>query len=158
MDVTHGRPSALLTHRVSVDLERQVVVKRYLRGTGSEALREWRALRLLAEHAPRLAPEPISADLDASPPSIVMSLLPGEPLGARPLEPAQGGFPFAVKAEDRDLLFLFRRRFCHSSIILHRGPRRMLRNRLRDDMITRNHVCDFAIRAHALRRGCGRNA
>jgi len=89
MDVTHGRPSALLTHRVSVDLERQVVVKRYLRGTGSEALREWRALRLLAEHAPRLAPEPISADLDASPPSIVMSLLPGEPLGARLLEPAQ---------------------------------------------------------------------
>ena len=52
-------------------------------------MREWHALRLLAEHAPRLAPEPISAELDASPPSIVMSLLPGEPLGRRHLEPAQ---------------------------------------------------------------------
>ena len=52
-------------------------------------MREWHALRLLAEHAPRLAPEPISAELDASPPSIVMSLLPGEPLGRRPLERAQ---------------------------------------------------------------------
>lgn len=78
-----------MTHEVSVDYERQVVVKRYLRGSGGEAVREWRALRLLAEHAPRLAPEPISADLDASPPAIVMSLLPGEPLGRRPLEPEQ---------------------------------------------------------------------
>jgi hypothetical protein len=40
-------------------------------------------------HAPRLSPEPISAELDASPPSIVMSLLPGEPLGGRPLSPVQ---------------------------------------------------------------------
>jgi aminoglycoside phosphotransferase (APT) family kinase protein len=79
----------LVTQEVSVDRERQVVVKRYLHGGGGEAMREWRALRLLADHAPRLAPEPVSADLDASPPSIVMSLLPGEPLGRRPLEPAQ---------------------------------------------------------------------
>jgi Ser/Thr protein kinase RdoA (MazF antagonist) len=86
---THGRPSALLTQQVSVDHERQVVTKRYPRSGSGAALREWRALRLLAEHAPRLAPEPMSADLDASPPSIVMSLLPGEPLGARPLAPAQ---------------------------------------------------------------------
>src|SRR5215472_6042579 len=89
MDVPHGRPSALVTHQVSVDHERQVVVKRYLHSGSGEAMREWRALRLLADHAPRLAPEPVSADLDASPPSIVMSLLPGEPLGRRPLEPAQ---------------------------------------------------------------------
>jgi aminoglycoside phosphotransferase (APT) family kinase protein len=86
---THGRPSALLTQQVSVDHERQVVIKRYPHSGSGEALREWRALRLLADHAPRLAPEPMSADLDASPPAIVMSLLPGEPLGARPLEPAQ---------------------------------------------------------------------
>jgi Ser/Thr protein kinase RdoA (MazF antagonist) len=87
--VSHGRPSALVTQQVSVDHERKVVIKRYPRNRGGEALREWRALRLLAEHAPRLAPEPISADLDASPPSIVMSLLPGEPLGRRPLGPAE---------------------------------------------------------------------
>jgi len=78
-----------VTHQVSVDHERQVVVKRYPGSTGGEALREWGALRLLAEHAPRLAPEPISAELEASPPCIVMSLLPGEPLGKRPLVPAQ---------------------------------------------------------------------
>jgi Ser/Thr protein kinase RdoA (MazF antagonist) len=87
--VTHGRPSALLTQQVSIDHERRVVIKRYLHSRGGEALREWRALRLLTEHAPRLAPEPISADLDASPQAIVMSLLPGEPLGGRPLAPAQ---------------------------------------------------------------------
>lgn len=78
-----------MSQEVSVDHERQVVVKRYLHSGGGEALREWRALRLLADHAPRLAPEPVSADLHASPPSIVMSLLPGQPLGRRPLEPAQ---------------------------------------------------------------------
>jgi Ser/Thr protein kinase RdoA (MazF antagonist) len=89
MDVTHARPSAPVTHHVSVDHKRQVVVKRYPDGAGSEAAREWRALGLLAEHAPRLAPEPISAELSALPPSIVMSLLPGEPLGRRPLVPAQ---------------------------------------------------------------------
>lgn len=78
-----------MTQEVSVDRERQVVVKRYVHSGSGEALREWRALRLLADHAPRLAPEPMSADLEASPPSIVMSLLPGEPLGGRPLAPAQ---------------------------------------------------------------------
>jgi Ser/Thr protein kinase RdoA (MazF antagonist) len=76
-------------HQISVDQDRQVVVKRYLDGTRGEAAREWRALRLLADHAPRLAPEPVSAELDAVPPSVVMSLLPGEPLGGRPLTPPQ---------------------------------------------------------------------
>jgi Ser/Thr protein kinase RdoA (MazF antagonist) len=89
MDVTHARQSAPVTHHVSVDQQRQVVVKRYPDSSGGGAAREWRALGLLAEHAPRLAPEPISADLGARPPSIVMSLLPGEPLGTRPLVPAQ---------------------------------------------------------------------
>ena len=80
-----------MTQQVSVDHERQVVIKRYPRSGSGEALREWRALRLLADHAPRLAPEPMIADLDASPPSIVMSLLPGEPLGGQPLTPSQEG-------------------------------------------------------------------
>jgi Phosphotransferase enzyme family len=79
----------VVTHQVSVDHEEQVVVKRYIDCHRGEPAREWRALRLLAEHAPRLAPEPISADLDASPPSIVMSLLPGEPLRGRPLTAPQ---------------------------------------------------------------------
>ena len=79
----------MVTHELSIDAERQVVIKRYVGNASGEAAREWRALRLLAEHAPRLAPEPISADLAACPPSIVMSLLPGEPLGGRLLTPPQ---------------------------------------------------------------------
>jgi hypothetical protein len=79
----------VVTHRVRVDHEGLRVVKSYVDSHRGEPAREWRALRLLAAHAPRLAPEPISAALDASPPSIVMSLLPGEPLGGRPLTQAQ---------------------------------------------------------------------
>ncbi|MBO0823483.1 MAG: aminoglycoside phosphotransferase family protein [Actinobacteria bacterium] len=78
-----------MTHQVSVDHEREVVVKHFSDGTRGEAEREWRALRLLATHAPRLAPEPIRADLDTSPAEVVMSLLPGEPLGGRPLTATQ---------------------------------------------------------------------
>jgi hypothetical protein len=81
----------VVTHQVSVDHEGRVVVKSYIDSRRGEPAREWRALQLLAEHAPRLAPEPISADLNGSPPSIVMSLLPGEPLGGRPLTAAQEG-------------------------------------------------------------------
>jgi Ser/Thr protein kinase RdoA (MazF antagonist) len=99
--VAHGvserRARRVVTHQVSVDPEGQVVVKRYIDSHRGEPAREWRALRLLAEHAPRLAPEPVSADLDASPPFIVMSLLPGEPLGGRPLtEPQERALAVAV--------------------------------------------------------------
>ena len=77
------------THEISMDRERDVVVKRFIQAYRGEPAREWRALTLLAEHAPGLAPEPIRADLDADPPVIEMSLLPGEPLGGQPLTPGQ---------------------------------------------------------------------
>jgi hypothetical protein len=48
-----------------VDPERRVVVKSFLQAHRGEPEREWRALTLLAEHAPGLAPEPIRADLAA---------------------------------------------------------------------------------------------
>jgi Ser/Thr protein kinase RdoA (MazF antagonist) len=87
----------VVTHQVSIDHEALLVVKRYIDSTRGEPVREWRALRLLAEHAPRLAPEPVSAELDGSPPSIVMSLLPGEPLGGGPLtEPQERALAVAV--------------------------------------------------------------
>jgi len=72
-----------------VDPERGVVVKSFIQAHRGEPEREWRALTLLAEHAPGLAPEPIRADLAAHPPVIEMSLLPGEPLGGRPLTAEQ---------------------------------------------------------------------
>ena len=46
---------------------------------GDEPRREWRALDLLARHAPGLAPRPIRADLDTDPTLIAMSRVPGEP-------------------------------------------------------------------------------
>ena len=77
------------THELSVDPDREIVVKRFVQADRGEPAREWRALTLLAEHAPGLAPEPIRADLAADPAVIEMSLLPGEPLGGRPLTPDQ---------------------------------------------------------------------
>jgi Phosphotransferase enzyme family len=56
---------------------------------GSEPRREWRALKLLARYAPGLAPRPVRADLDADPPLIAMSQVPGEPLGTRPVTEGQ---------------------------------------------------------------------
>jgi hypothetical protein len=76
-------------HEISVDPERDIVVKRFVQADRGEPAREWRALTLLAEHAPGLAPEPIRADLDADPAVIEMSLLAGEPLGSQPLTPDQ---------------------------------------------------------------------
>jgi Ser/Thr protein kinase RdoA (MazF antagonist) len=79
----------VLTDRVSVDSEREVVVKRFDGHALGEPAREWRALRLLAEHAPGLAPEPLRADLDGPTAVIEMSLLPGQPLGEWPLTAEQ---------------------------------------------------------------------
>ncbi len=79
----------MLSHQVTVDAARQVVVKRFVHAGRNEPDREWRALTLLAEHAPGLAPEPIAADLSADLPVIEMSLLPGEPLGGQPLTAEQ---------------------------------------------------------------------
>jgi aminoglycoside phosphotransferase len=79
----------VMTHQVSVDRASGIVTKRFGRADRDEPDREWRALVLLAEHAPGLAPEPLRADLRASPPVIEMSLLPGEPLGGKPVSAEQ---------------------------------------------------------------------
>lgn len=63
-----------------LDIRDDIVIKRYTAWSRGEPRREWAALTLLMEHAPGLAPMPIEADLDATPPTIVMSRLPGIPL------------------------------------------------------------------------------
>lgn len=79
------------THEVCIDQDRCVVVKRFRSWERGEPAREWAALTLLAESAPGLAPAPVRACLDADPPAIVMSWLPGVPLGTiPPLSCAQG--------------------------------------------------------------------
>jgi Ser/Thr protein kinase RdoA (MazF antagonist) len=79
----------VLTHQVSIDAGRRIVTKRFLPTGRAGPAREWRALVLLAEHAPGLAPEPILADLAGNPAVIEMSLLDGEPLGGGALTPDQ---------------------------------------------------------------------
>ncbi|GAB3405337.1 aminoglycoside phosphotransferase family protein [Flindersiella endophytica] len=66
-----------------------VVVKRFRSWDRGEPRREWEALTLLARYAPGLAPEPVRAELAGDPPTIVMSRVPGEPLGERPIGSAQ---------------------------------------------------------------------
>jgi hypothetical protein len=87
-------PRAFATHGLVLGDETAVKRFRSSLGTdgrlqGDEPRREWQALNLLARYAPGLAPEPIRADPAADPPVIVMTRLPGEPLGARPATSAQ---------------------------------------------------------------------
>jgi Ser/Thr protein kinase RdoA (MazF antagonist) len=64
------------------------VTKKYRTWERGEHRREWAVLRHLHEHAGDLAPRPVEARLDDSPPAITMSRVPGEPL-AVPLSAAQ---------------------------------------------------------------------
>jgi aminoglycoside phosphotransferase len=88
-------PRPFSTHGITVG--EGIAVKRFRshvdgderRLYGGEPRREWRALKLLARYAPGLAPRPIRADLDADPPLIAMSQVPGEPLGTCPVTEAQ---------------------------------------------------------------------
>ena len=78
----HAGPSGpvpFATH--GVVLGGGTAVKRFRSWDHDEPRREWQALKLLAAHAPGLAPEPLEADLRGEPPEVVMSRLPGEPLG-----------------------------------------------------------------------------
>jgi hypothetical protein len=68
-----------------VEIRPDVVIKRYRSRRNDEPRREWRALNLLHEHARGVAPAPISADLDAEPPTVVMSRLDGTPLKRGPV-------------------------------------------------------------------------
>jgi Ser/Thr protein kinase RdoA (MazF antagonist) len=70
-----------------VEVADDLVVKRFRSWDRGEHRREWRALNLLAEFAPGLAPAPVDADLDADPPSIRMTRVPGEPLAGQALMP-----------------------------------------------------------------------
>ncbi|MFD9688414.1 phosphotransferase family protein [Kitasatospora sp. NPDC059088] len=64
----------------AVELHEESVTKTYRNCKRDEPDREWRALRLLSDFAPGLAPAPLTADLGGATPSIVMSRLPGHPL------------------------------------------------------------------------------
>lgn len=71
------------THDLTIGMSD--VSKRFTSWQRGEADREWEALRVLADRAPGLAPRPLRRTVDAGRPVIVMSRLPGMPLGNRPL-------------------------------------------------------------------------
>ncbi|MET8295851.1 phosphotransferase [Streptomyces sp. NPDC005180] len=73
----------------AVELRSDSVIKRFRPEGRGKCEREWRALTLLAAHAPGLAPIPQSADLAAEEPVVVMSRLPGEPLRGESLSHRQ---------------------------------------------------------------------
>jgi hypothetical protein len=77
------------THRLVIGDDE--VVKTYVDWGRGEPVREWRALTLLHRHAPGLSPRPIRRGTDGGNPFIVMSRLPGRPLGEQPLTSAQVG-------------------------------------------------------------------
>jgi prepilin-type processing-associated H-X9-DG protein len=74
-----------MTHDITINGD--VVIKRFRSWARNEPAREWAALRLLARRAHGLAPSPLSADLDANPPVITMSRLPGRPLAGSAISP-----------------------------------------------------------------------
>ncbi|MEO5850918.1 MAG: aminoglycoside phosphotransferase family protein [Nocardioides sp.] len=63
--------------------------KRYVSWDRGEPDREWAGLALLAEHAPGLAPQPVRRETWEGAPAVVMTRLPGRPLGDAPLTAAQ---------------------------------------------------------------------
>lgn len=77
------------THRFTFTGD--VVRKQFVSWSDGEADREWAGLTTLARHAPGLAPVPISRETDDGAPVVVMSRLPGVPLGSERLTPAQVG-------------------------------------------------------------------
>jgi hypothetical protein len=82
-----GGSAIAMTHHIA--FQDGNVVKRFRGRAQAEARREWQALNLLARYAPGLAPEPVSQQLDADPPLVVMTVLPGRSLGLAPLTAAQ---------------------------------------------------------------------
>jgi hypothetical protein len=65
------------------------VRKRFVSWDRGEAEREWACLRLLAEHAPGVAPRPLRREIVDGAPVVVMERLPGAPLGGAALTSAQ---------------------------------------------------------------------
>jgi len=65
-------------------VEGRLLRKRYRSWDRGEHRREWSVLQHVHRHCPGLSPEPISADLFAEPPVVMMTIIDGEPLSGTP--------------------------------------------------------------------------
>lgn len=72
-------------HTHDIMLGADVVRKRFMSWSDGEPDREWAGLRALARRCPGLAPAPIARGVERGMPVVVMSRVPGVPLGADPL-------------------------------------------------------------------------
>lgn len=66
------------THHIAVS--GTTLTKRFTSWDRGEHIREWTVLRAVHPYEPDLVPRPVAADLDADPPWVTMSVVPGEPL------------------------------------------------------------------------------
>lgn len=57
-----------------------LITKTYREWNRNQHMREWDALSRLTRDAPGLAPAPVEAQLEAKPPSVTMTFLPGQPI------------------------------------------------------------------------------
>ncbi len=71
-------PGARQTHLLRRDGD--LITKTYRGWDRDQHTREWDALTRLARYAPGLGPKPVSALLDAKPPSVTMTVIPGQPI------------------------------------------------------------------------------
>jgi hypothetical protein len=74
--------AASVTHTHTLTFAAGTVTKRYTSWNRGEPRREWAALQHIHRHAPDLAPQPITADLDNVPPTVTMTVVPGQPMNA----------------------------------------------------------------------------
>ena len=75
------RQRGVATHEIVI--AGGTVTKRFTSWVRAEHEREWTVLSRLHEHVPGLGPVPLTADLDACPPSVTMSAVPGTPLSGK---------------------------------------------------------------------------
>ena len=81
----------------ALDVADGLVTKRYTSWRRGEHRREWAVLCRLHRHAEGLAPRPVRATPDATPPTVTMTLMPGRPLPARPSEAEVAGLAAALR-------------------------------------------------------------
>src|SRR5687767_10199905 len=83
------------THGLRMDGD--VLVKSYTSWDRDEHRREWMMLRHLHAGVPGLVPAPLAERLDAVPPSVTMSRLPGVPLTGALTPPQLAGLEAALR-------------------------------------------------------------
>ncbi|MFD7660736.1 phosphotransferase family protein [Actinosynnema sp. NPDC059797] len=87
-----------MSHTHELVFSADSLVKRYASWDRGEHRREWSVLDVLRDRAPGLAPEPLGVDLDATPPEVTMTRLPGVPLGGAVTGARLDGLEAALRA------------------------------------------------------------